>query len=87
MNTKIDRQLTTEEQKEFANIKSDKELNEFIAKTGFYLSDSEKALVLTYIEEGKLPLNDEKLKDVAGGFCFPFPSFNCDRCGKQKCIC
>ena len=83
------RQLTPEEQREFAALKSEAEFEEFIIKKGLSFSDTEKALILEHFKTGKLPLADEQLEDVAGGFAFYFPGFACDRCGKPmgQCIC
>ena len=69
------RRLTPEEQREFAALKSEAEFEEFITKKGLSLSDAEKTLVLEHIKTGKLPLSDEQLEDVAGGFTFPFPYY------------
>ena len=69
------RRLTPDEQREFATLKSEAEFEEFIIKKGLSLSDTEKALILDHFKTGKLPLSDEQLEDVAGGFTFPFPYY------------
>ena len=86
MNEQPDRQLTPEEQKEFIELKSIKDLDEFITKTGLSISDTEKALVIENIEAGTLPLNDELLENVAGGFKV-IVQLRCYACGNDKAYC
>ena len=69
------KQLTPEELRELATLKSEAEFEEFITKKGLSFSDIEKALVLEHYKTGKLPLSDEQLEDVAGGFTFPWPYY------------
>jgi len=74
-NNQAKKQLTPEELRELATLKSIAEFEEFIAEKELSLSVAEKVLMLEYFETGKLPLSDEQLEDVAGGFSFPFPFY------------
>ena len=59
--------LTPGQWGKFHALKDGAGLDAFLSETGVELTAEEKAQALEYIESGKLPLDDEKLDNVAGG--------------------
>jgi hypothetical protein len=90
--------LTPEQREKFNAVKDGAGLDVFISETSVEITDEEKLQILSYIESGKLPLADEELDNVAGGFiCNPQPpkfyayhgmkySDECKKCGSRDIV-
>jgi hypothetical protein len=59
--------LTPEQQESFSALKDSAALDAFLRDTGLELTNEEKEAALSLIENGKLPLADDELNEVAGG--------------------
>lgn len=59
--------LTQDSREKFLAVKSEPELCTFLDDTGVVLSQEEKAVVLDYINNGKLELSDDEMDSVSGG--------------------
>ncbi|MCL2080046.1 MAG: hypothetical protein FWH17_09485 [Oscillospiraceae bacterium] len=60
-------EFNPEQKEQLLAVKSEAELDAFLAKTGKELSPEEKAEALEYIATGVAPLEDDDLEAVAGG--------------------